>query len=97
VIAIDQDPAGIEGHRARKDGDAEVWSKPLQDGSRAVVLLNRGTSDKEITVSWEDLEYPAHLSAKVRDLWQAKDLGDYKAKFSAIVAPHSVVMVTVKP
>ena len=97
VIAVDQDPAGIEGHRTRKDGDAEVWAKPLQDGGRAVVLLNRGTSDKEITVSWEDLQYPAHLTAKVRDLWLQKDLGDYKAKFSAIVAPHSVVMVTVKP
>jgi alpha-galactosidase len=97
VIAVDQDPAGIEGHRARKDGDAEVWAKPLQDGSRAVILLNRGTSDKEITVSWEDLQYPAHLSAKVRDLWLGKDLGERKGTFSAIVAPHSVVMVTVKP
>ena len=97
VIAVDQDPAGIEGHRVRKDGDSEVWAKPLRDGSRAVVLFNRGTADKEITVSWEDLGYPAHLSAKVRDLWQAKDLGERKGMFSATVAPHSVVMVTVKP
>jgi len=43
------------------------------------------------------LGYPAHLSAKVRDLWQAKDLGEHKGTFSATVAPHSVVMVTVTP
>ncbi len=97
VIAVDQDAAGIQGRRIRKTGDLEVWSKPLQDGSRAVILFNRGTANGEISVAWEDLGYPAHLSAKVRDLWQAKDLGEHKGKFSATVAPHSVVMVTVKP
>ncbi len=34
--------------------------------SRAVVLLNRGASDAEISVSWEDFGYPAHLSAKAK-------------------------------
>jgi len=97
VIAVDQDPAGSQGRRVRKNGNLEVWSKRMQDGSRAVVLLNRGTEDGEISVSWEDLGYPAHLSARVRDLWQAKDLGERKAMFSTTVAPHSVVMVTVKP
>jgi alpha-galactosidase len=97
VIAVDQDAAGSQGSRVRKDGNLEVWSKLMQDGSRAVVLLNRGTEDGTISVSWEDLGYPAHLSARVRDLWQAKELGERKATFSAAVAPHSVVMVTVKP
>jgi alpha-galactosidase len=97
VIAVDQDPAGIQGRRVHKNGDFEVWSKPLHDGSRAVILFNRGTSDAEIGVSWEDLGYPAHLSAKVRDLWQAKDLGERKGTFSVTVASHSVVMVTVRP
>jgi alpha-galactosidase len=52
---------------------------------------------KEITVAWQELGYPAHLSAKVRDLWQGKDLGQHAGKFSARVAPHTVVMVSVKP
>jgi len=97
VIAVDQDEAGKEGRRVWKDGNLEVWSKPLQDGSRAVVLFNRGTEDKKISVEWQDLGYPSHLSAKVRDLWQSKDLGDYKGTFSASVGPHSVVMVTIRP
>ena len=97
VIAVDQDPAGSQGRRVRKNGDFEVWSKLMQDGSRAVVLLNRGTKDAEIGVPWEDLGYPAHLSAQIRDLWHAKDLGERKGMFSSTVAPHSVVMVTVKP
>ena len=97
VIAVDQDPAGIEGRRVRKDGNLEVWSKPLHDGSRAVVLLDRGTANTEISVSWEDIGYPGHLTARVRDLWQAKDLGEYKQMFSSAVSPHAVVMVSVTP
>ena len=97
VVAVDQDPLGTQGRRVRKDGDLEVWAKQMQDGSRSVVLLNRETAEKEISVSWEDLGYPAHLSAGVRDLWRAKDLGQYKEKFSAQVAPHSVVMIKVAP
>ena len=97
VIAIDQDPLGRQGRRVRKDGNLEVWARPLKDGSRAVILLNRGTTESPITVNWEDLNYPAHFSAAVRDLWQHKDLGQFTGKFTATVAPHGVVMVTVKP
>jgi len=97
VITVDQDPLGQQGRRVRKDGDLEVWAKQLEDGSRAVVLFNRGAADREITAKWQDLGYPAHLSAAVRDLWQRKDLGKYTGKFSAAVPSHGVVMITVKP
>lgn len=97
VIDVDQDPAGNQGRRVRKTGDLEVWSKWLHDGSRAVVLFNRGVTEAEITVDWEDLGYPKTLSARVRDLWRAKDLGEYRTNFSASVSPHAVVMVSVKP
>ncbi len=97
VIAVNQDPLGSEGRRVVKDGDLEVWARQMQDGSRAVVLLNRAVIEKEISFSWENLGYPSHLNAKVRDLWQAKDLGQFKEKFSTTVAPHSAVMVRVAP
>ncbi len=97
VIAIDQDALGREGERVARNGELEVWAKQLKDGSRAVLLLNRGESEQEITANWEDLGYPATLSASVRDLWEHKDLGKKTGKYSARVAPHGVVMVTVKP
>ena len=97
VNAIDQDPLGREGERVWKNGDLEVWAKPLKDGSRAVVLFNRGASEQEISVDWENLGYPDHFSAAVRDLWQHKDLGKFTGKFAASVPSHGVVMVTVKP
>jgi alpha-galactosidase len=97
VIAIDQDSLGQQGRRVWKDGDLEVWSKQLQDGSRAVLLLNRGSSQANVSATWEQIGYPAHLSASVRDLWAHKDLGKFTGKFSAPVESHGVVVVTVKP
>jgi alpha-galactosidase len=97
VIAVDQDALGHEGERVTKNGDLEVWAKQLKDGSRAVVLLNRGSAEQEITVNWEDIGYPSHFSASVRDLWQHKDAGRFSGKFSAPVVSHGVVMVTIKP
>jgi alpha-galactosidase len=80
-----------------KDGDLEVWSKPLSGGRRAVILFNRGDSEKQVTARWADLDYPESLSASVRDLWQRKDVGKSTGKFAAVVAPHAVVMVTLTP
>ncbi|MGB8579751.1 MAG: glycoside hydrolase family 27 protein [Candidatus Sulfotelmatobacter sp.] len=97
VIAVDQDAMGREGERVWKNRDLEVWSKQLQDGSRAVILLNRGSAEQEISTRWEDLGYPNYISASVRDLWQHKDLGKFTEKFSASVPSHGVVMVTIRP
>ena len=97
VIAINQDVLGREGKRVWKEGDLEIWAKPMKDGSRAVLLLNRGASEAEITAPWTTLGYPEHLSASVRDLWAHKDLGRFTGKFSAKVGSHDVVVVTVRP
>ena len=97
VIAVDQDPLGREGRRVTKNGDIEVWIKEIAGGNRAVVLLNRGSVAREIGAEWTDLGYPPHIAAEVRDLWQKKSLGIFKARFSTTVQGHSVVMVTVRP
>ena len=97
LIAVDQDPLGTEGTRVRKNGDKEIWVRPLQDGSRAVVLFNRGAAETEISVNWEDVGCPANSSAAVRDLWLKKDLGKFAGKFSAQVPSHGVAALKVTP
>ena len=97
MIAVDQDPLGIQGHRVRKDGEQEIWSKQLSDGSRAVALLNRGASEQKMTANWTDIGYPESLSAEVRDIWEHKDLGKKTGSFSATVPSHGVVVIKVKP
>jgi alpha-galactosidase len=95
VIAVDQDSLGRQGRRVWKDGDLEVWSKPLAGGGRAVILFNRGETEQEITANWTGLDYPESRLASVRDLWAKKDLGKFTGKFSATVGAHGVEMVTV--
>ena len=97
VLAVDQDAMGMQGRRTNKNGELEVWAKQLHDGSRAVVLFNRGASEAEISANWEDLGYPSGLPAVVRDLWNKKDLGKFAGKFDAKVASHGVVMVRIMP
>jgi len=97
VLAIDQDPLGKQASRVVKDGKKEVWARVLVGGNRAVALLNRDATPQSITVKWEDLGYPAHLSAQLRDVSQHKDLGSKTGSFTATVPSHAVVLVTVKP
>ena len=97
AIAVDQDTLGNQARRVKREGDTEVWSKQMSDGSRAVGLLNRGGAERTIQVAWTDLGYPSQFTAAVRDLWAHKNLGPSKGSFSASVPSHAVVMVTIKP
>src|SRR5947209_2857449 len=97
VIAIDQDALGLQGRRVKREGDGDVWAKQLADGSRAVALLNRSTTSREMSVSWTEIGYPNELSATVRDLWAKKDLGKRTGSFAATVPGHGVAMIKIKP
>ncbi|MBN8807831.1 MAG: alpha-galactosidase [Sphingomonas sp.] len=95
VIAVDQDPLGVQGHRVAKDGDREVWVKPLSGGRRAVLLFNRGVAPATIAADWAMLDLAPALSLRVRDLWAHRELGSMRGRLSATVAPHGVAMFVV--
>ena len=97
VIAVDQDALGRQGRRVWKDGDREVWVKPLSGGRRAVLLFNRGASPAEIGFTWDQLGFPANRRARVRDLWAHRDLGVRRARHGAMVEPHGVAMFRIDP
>jgi len=97
AIAVNQDPLGRQGAKVRDYGELEVWSKPLHDGSRAVVLFNRSDIKTNMGVLWTEIGYPEHLTAGIRDLWQKKDLGTSTGAFAADVPSHGVVMLKIMP
>lgn len=80
VIAVNQDPRGVQGYKVFVDGDLEIYNKPLADGTTAVLLLNKGKDVADITVTWEMIGLSG--DQPVRDLWQCKDLGEFKDSFS---------------
>jgi len=97
VIAVDQDPLGMQGRKVRDDGGREVWMKPLADGAKAVILFNRGTGPADIAVAWEDVSLAPRTKALVRDLWKKADAGSFTGRYEANVGPHDVVMVRITP
>ena len=92
AIAIDQDPAGHQGHRASQNGEQEIWIRPLADGSTAVALFNRAAAEAKIAVKWADLGLSAQ--PHVRDLWLHRDVAA-GAEYSASVPAHGVVLLRV--
>jgi len=96
VIAIDQDPAGIQGTLLSTSGNGQVWVKPLSDGSRAVALLNRGSSATFITTSARAVGLPSASSYTLRNLW-THTTSSIGGTISAYVAGDSTVLLRVAP
>lgn len=92
VIAVDQDAKGVQGRAVFKDGDAEVWAKPLQDGSVAIALFNRGTTPKQLAFAPADAGMESVTG--IRDLWTGKNLKASETKFD--VPAHGAVMLKVR-
>jgi alpha-galactosidase len=93
VIAVDQDPKGVQGHRIWDEGPLEIWSKPLADGSQAVGFFNRGESELKMTLDFSRIGITG--AAKLRDLWAHKDLGAMRQSYTAQVPKHGAVMLRI--
>ena len=98
VIAVDQDPAGIQGKKVDESTSGlQVYSKPLgssTSGERAVVLLNRSNAPARMTVTSEQIGLLNTI--KVRDLWRHEDMGTHAYSYSATVPSHGSVMLKIK-
>jgi alpha-galactosidase len=73
VIAIDQDPLGLQGSRIYSEGEVDVWARQLSGGALAVAVLDVG-SNRYAT-------HPFHLNLSKlglrgtqtgKDLWTGK-------------------------
>jgi alpha-galactosidase len=93
VLEVNQDPLGKQAGRIVKGDLTEVWAKDLEDGSKAVGLFNRGELEATVEVKWSDLGIVG--KQVVRDLWQQKDLGEFKDSFQVKVPRHGAVMIRI--
>lgn len=91
VIAIDQDPLGVQGKQVRDAGGIHVIVKPLKDGAVAVAVFNETDKAKGVSVPAREIGLKAGGSYTLRDLWAHTDAkGDGSIK--ATLAPHATVM-----
>ncbi len=96
AIAVDQDSLGVQGRRIRKEGDIEVWKKPLANEGVAVALFNRGDSEKEIETSLEEIGLNGDVEYEVKDLW-TKEEQPTTDDIIFSVPSHGVAMIRVVP
>ena len=99
VIALNQDPLFYQARRFKKEGDLEVWAKPLIDtmsGQVAVALLNRSTKAQDITFTLEGIGIDADKGYTMRDLWEKKDFKKSTAAEQKFLVPaHGVVVIRI--
>ena len=103
VIAVDQDPLGVQGFRLAAKDSVETWVKPLAEGDWALCFLNRGRKPQSVAFDWKtqpihddvakrDLAAD-HTRYKIRNLWTGRAAGTTAKPFRAEVPGHDVVMI----
>ena len=102
AIAINQDGLGRQGHYVgnmiHSEEVAEVWAKPLADGSVAVGLFNLGHSNqRRITVAWEALGINPQMQCDVFDVWSKETSSSIRASYTAYVDSHDVALIRITP
>ncbi len=94
VIALDQDAAGKPAKLLRKDGDTEIWIRPLSKGATAIAFFNRGDEVSNVKVEWADVGGKKPKSG--RDIWQQTDFKPAGQSYSVSVAKHGTVLLRLK-
>jgi alpha-galactosidase len=94
VVAVDQDPAGIPGTRVQSRNGLDAWLRPLADGSRVLLLVNRTARPASFRLDAARLAGLAPARVWMRDLW-AHTTAAGSGTIERRVAPHGVAMLRV--
>ena len=107
VIAVDQDPLGVQGFPYRSEGDLQIWFRPLAEGAWAMAVLNRGETARPLRFEWSgdpvgDAQSGRQASFdsvryRLRDLWRERDAGDTSRPLTGTIPPHDVLMLRLEP
>ncbi|WP_422769655.1 NPCBM/NEW2 domain-containing protein [Plantactinospora sp. WMMC1484] len=95
VLAINQDPAGIQAVRVGPAGTTETWVKRLADGDRAVVLLNRGESGRILSTRASSFGLSGRRLT-VENAWTDR-VTESTGTISAAVPAHGAALFRVGP
>ncbi|MBQ2847879.1 MAG: alpha-galactosidase [Clostridia bacterium] len=101
LIAIDQDPLGIQCRRINTNGAEDILVKPLEGNEFAVCFFNKASSPSRMEISVKDIISRSFIATGysdkyiMRDLWSGKETV-ITDKISAGVPAHGVRVFRVK-
>jgi alpha-galactosidase len=96
VIAIDQDPLGVQGRPIRRWRRGQVWAKPLADGSAAVALLNRTGAPARISTTARKVGLPKAAEYELRDVWDGSERRT-RGAIDGVVDAHGTALYRATP
>lgn len=94
VLAVNQDIMGAQADRAVLDGDIQIWTRPLSDGTYAIGVFNVGTKDIHVDLAKYFGKLGINKLQSVRDLWRQKDLSTTDTNY--FLPSHGVKFIKVK-
>ena len=105
VIAINQDPLGVQALRFYNQGQVELWVKPMANDEWALMILNRGEAPLAYRYDWRQHTISDDLSKREvdfkkatwrwTDAWTGKT-GDTSKRLEVTVPSHGVVLLRLK-
>jgi len=103
IIAIDQDPLGVECFKYYSFDGIEIFVKPLANNELAVCFLNRSGRPQAVNYDWKDHPVTDSVSKanvdfnqggyKIHDIWAKKDIGTTNKSFKQTIEPDDVVVL----
>lgn len=89
IIAINQDPLGIQGFKYKTIGTVEIWVKPMESNNWAICFFNHSQDAVDFTFDWDgqtikddvfdkEISFDKDNIYKIRDLDQYKEIGTTK-------------------
>jgi alpha-galactosidase len=102
VIALDQDPLGVQCRRIWTNGMQDILLKPLVNGDVAVCCFNKAAESRHFTLRMNTLaakDYvalPFAESYEVHELWSGRR-ETVAEELHCTVAPHGVKVFRVTP
>ncbi|MEV0410577.1 ricin-type beta-trefoil lectin domain protein [Streptomyces sp. NPDC050448] len=95
LIALDQDPMGRQGAVLSANATFEVLARPLANGDRAVAVLNRSGSARDISVPLSDIGLSS-CTVDAKDLWSGKST-EVSTSLTGKLAAHDTAVWRLTP
>jgi alpha-galactosidase len=102
VIAINQDPKGVQGFNYYSSEGIQLWLKPLENGDIAACFLNRNADSQTLNFHWDKYYVNDNISNTLidfkneeyllRNVWSHKAAGSTKQTLKAEIGGHDVLM-----
>lgn len=91
VLRVNQE--GMRPRQLYKQNGEMVWLSDADGGAKYVAMFNIGDVEKEMSLEFARLGIKK--AVQIRDLWEKKESGIFKKKYTRVIPPHGAVLLKI--